>query len=313
MGRKLTRNAELGTRNRRAAAREPVPRSAFRVSRSFAPYRTNKLPDPLLPSLVAVTSAEPERSARTTTDWPDATSIRATVESLTLQTTARPDSGFPWASRGVAKKRVVSPTATTTVSGVTDTLATESGGGGGGGSDSTTTSWAEPRLPWLRAVISVAPLRRARKMSDCPNCASILATLGSATLHFTCPSLMKFPWASCRVAKKPALSPTATVSDDGVTVTDATGPGLPPGVESADESAVAPRFGISRLLGPTWSLHAAAAIAAAATPQARMCLIVPPVRSERRRKWIPTGRRLTSQRDASYCLHATHIADTLPL
>src|ERR1051325_445884 len=91
------------------------------------------------------------------------------------------------------------------------------------------------------------------------------------------------------------------------------GPGLPPGVESADESAVAPRFGISRLLGPTWSLHAAAAIAAAATPQARMCLIVPPVRSERRRKWIPTGRRLTSQRDASYCLHATHIADTLPL
>src|ERR1051325_2317587 len=135
MGRKLTRNAELGTRNRRAAAREPVPRSAFRVSRSFAPYRTNKLPDPLLPSLVAVTSAEPERSARTTTDWPDATSIRATVESLTLQNTARPDSGFPWASRGVAKKRVVSPTATTTVSGVTDTLATESGGGGGGGEE----------------------------------------------------------------------------------------------------------------------------------------------------------------------------------
>src|ERR1051325_8083507 len=124
-----------------------------------------------------------------------------------------------------------------------------------------------------RAALAMAPGRdlggaapQGRKMSDCPNCASILATLGSATLHFTCPSLMKFPWASCRVAKKPALSPTATVSDDGVTVTDATGPGLPPGVESADESAVAPRFGISRLLGPTWSLPAAAAIAATATP-----------------------------------------------
>src|ERR1051326_1355105 len=194
----------------------------------------------------------------------------------------------------------------------------ESGGGGvesggGGGTESVTTSWAEPRFPWLRAVISVTPLRRARTMSDCPNCPSMLATLGSATLHFTCPSLMKLPWASCRVAKKPALSPTATVSDGGVTVTDATGPGLPPGVESADESAVAPRFGIRRRLGPSWSLHAAAAIAAAATPQARMCLIVPPVRSERRRKRIPTGRRLVSQLAASDCLHATRIADTLPL
>src|SRR6266581_3328665 len=259
----------------------------------------------------AVDGDQRDRSARTTTDWPDATSIRATVESLTLQNTARPDSGLPWASRSVAKKPTVSPAATTMVSGETDTVAT--GSGGGGGRDSTTTSWAEPRFPWLRAVISVAPGRRARKMSDCPNSPSILATLGSATIHFTCPSLMRFPWASRSVAKKPTLSPTGTVSDGGVTVTDATGPGLPPGVESADESAVAPRFGISRRLGPSWSLHAAAAIAAATTQQARECLIVPPVRSERRPRWIPTGRRLTSQLDASDCLHATHIADTLPI
>src|SRR2546430_1240931 len=78
-----------------------IPHSALRIRN----YRTNKLPDPLFPSLVAVTSDDPDRSARTTTDWPDATSIRATVESLTVQNTARPDSGFPWASRGVAKKR----------------------------------------------------------------------------------------------------------------------------------------------------------------------------------------------------------------
>ena len=99
-----TRNSELGTRNRRAELRPPVPRSAFRLPRSH--YRTIKLPDPLLPSLVAVTSDEPDRSARTTTDWPDATSIRAIVESLTLQNTARPDRGLPWASRSVAKKPV---------------------------------------------------------------------------------------------------------------------------------------------------------------------------------------------------------------
>src|SRR6266700_6386011 len=174
-----TRNSERGTDEPNSVHLFRVPRSAFRVRT----YRTNKLPDPLLPSLVAVTSDEPDRSARTTTDWPHATSIRATVESLTLQNTARPDSGLPWASRSVAKKPAVSPAATTMVSGETDTVLTESGGGGG--RDSTTTSWAEPRFPWLRAVISVAPGRRARKMSDCPNSPSILATLGSATIHFT--------------------------------------------------------------------------------------------------------------------------------
>src|SRR5204863_123369 len=101
----------------------PIPYSALRIRN----YRTNKLPDPLLRSLVAVTSEEPERSARTTTDWPDATWIRATVESLTVQ------------------KIALSPRTTVSAAGVTVTLATESVGGGG--SDSTTTSSAEPRLP----------------------------------------------------------------------------------------------------------------------------------------------------------------------
>src|SRR6266704_988456 len=100
-----TRNSERGTDEPNSVHLFRVPRSAFRVRT----YRTNKLPDPLLPSLVAVTSDEPDRSARTTTVWPDATSIRATVESLTVQNTARPDRGFPWASRGVATKPAVSP------------------------------------------------------------------------------------------------------------------------------------------------------------------------------------------------------------
>ena len=52
-------------------------------------------PDPLFPSLEAVTSANPAPTARTTTVCPKAPSIRATEESLTVQDTALPESGFP--------------------------------------------------------------------------------------------------------------------------------------------------------------------------------------------------------------------------
>src|SRR5881398_586004 len=76
-------------------------------------YRTNKLPDPLFPSLAAVTSDDPDRSARITTDSPATASTRATVESLTDQATGRPERMFPRASRSVAKNLAVSPAATT--------------------------------------------------------------------------------------------------------------------------------------------------------------------------------------------------------
>src|SRR2546430_9821890 len=84
------------------------------------------LPDPLFPSLAAVTSDDPDRSARITTDSPATASTRATVESLTDQATGRPERMFPRASRSVAKNLAVSPAATTAVSGVTETVATES-------------------------------------------------------------------------------------------------------------------------------------------------------------------------------------------
>src|SRR2546429_408499 len=109
-------------------------------------YRTNKLPDPLFPSLAAVTSDDPDRSARITTDSPATPSTRPTVESLTDQATGRPESVSPGAFRTGGKKIGLSPRTTVSAAGVTVTLATESAGGGGG-SDSTTTSSAEPRLP----------------------------------------------------------------------------------------------------------------------------------------------------------------------
>src|SRR5256885_11460652 len=129
------------------------------------------------------------------------------------------------------------------------------------------------------------------------------ARVGSATLHSTCESLMTSPWASRRVAKTPVLSRTATVSPDGVTVTDATGPGLPGGVESTDESPAS--VGDRRRFGPVSSLQAAV-IATAAMKAATFCRIVPPVRSERQRKWIPTDPRPASHLEST-CLLAPHI------
>src|SRR5256884_506370 len=137
---------------------------------------------------------------------------------------------------------------------------------------------------------------------DWPDSRSMRATVGSATLHFTRESLMTFPWASRKVAKNPALSRTATVSPDGVTVTDATGPGLPGGVESTDESPAS--VGDRRRFGPVSSLQAAV-IATAAMKAASFCRIVPPVRSERRRKWIPTDARRASHLESA-CLLAPH-------
>src|SRR5207249_6380672 len=151
-------NAEGGTRNAEQGARGPCACSAFRVPTSAfgrsRPYRTNTLPDPLFPSLDAVTSANPAPTARTSTVWPNAPSIRATEESLTVHDTARPERMFPLASRRVAKKLALSPAATVSADGVTSTVATESPGGGGGGNESTTSS-AVPLFPWLLAVTVV--------------------------------------------------------------------------------------------------------------------------------------------------------------
>src|SRR5438552_18135274 len=214
------------------------------------------------------------------TVWPKALSMLATVESLRLQDTGRPDRRFPRASLRVAKNVALSPAATVSADGVTSTVATESpgGGGGGGGGNESTTRCAVSLFPWLLAVTVVVPRRRARRMTDCPNAPSMRATVGSATLHFTLASLAGSPPASRRSAKKPALSPTATLSDGGETVTDATGPGLLPGIESPEESAAA--ASPSGRPAPSCSLHAATAIAPA-TSKDRSCFMSPPGRSDR--------------------------------
>src|SRR5437867_10214201 len=252
------RRSKLDTTNPQSEIRNPqFEREA---------YGTKMLPDPLFPSLVAVTSADPVPTARITAVWPNAPSIRATEESFTVHDTARPERMFPLASRRVAKKLALSPAATVSADGVTSTVATESPGGGGGGNESTTSS-AVPLFPWLLAVTVVLPRRRARRMTDCPNSPSMRATVGSATLHLTLASLAGFPAASRRSAKNPALSRTTTVADSGETVTDATGPGLRPGIESPEESTAA--TSPSGRLAPSRSLQAATASAVAASATVR--------------------------------------------
>src|SRR5256885_7864374 len=62
-----------------------IPHTPFHTPHSI--YGTTMLPDPLFPSLEAVTSANPAPTARTITVWPNAPSIRATEESLTVHDT----------------------------------------------------------------------------------------------------------------------------------------------------------------------------------------------------------------------------------
>src|SRR5437764_1052899 len=105
---------------------------------------------PLLPSLVAVTTADPGFAGRNAACGPYEDTIRATLVSLMVHVTIRPESCRPWASRSVAEKKTLSsPTTTVSAGGVTLTEAT------GGGA--VTTSCAEALLPSLMAVMVVVP------------------------------------------------------------------------------------------------------------------------------------------------------------
>src|SRR5205809_256676 len=125
----------------------------------------------------------------------------------------------------------------------------------------------DPLFPSLVAVTSADPVPTARITAVWPNAPSIRATEESFTVHDTARPERMFPLASRRAAKKLALSPTATVADSGETVTDATGPGLGPGIESPEESTAA--TSPSGRPAPSCSLQAATASAVAASAAVR--------------------------------------------
>src|SRR2546425_489413 len=130
-----------------------------------------------------------------------------------------------------------------------------------------TTMLPDPLFPSLEAVTSANPAPTARTITVWPNAPSIRATEESLTVHDTVRPERTFPLASRRVAKKLALSPTTTVADSGETVTDATGPGLRPGIESPEESTAA--ASPSGRPAPCCSLQAATASAVAASAAVR--------------------------------------------
>src|SRR2546429_473323 len=135
----------------------------FRIPHSPLPipnYPPTKTPPPPLPPPSSGTSGQPPPRAPRETACPHPLMIAATLESLTVHDTCRPERTFPCASCSVAKNVALSPAATLSVAGVTVTVATESGGGGG--AESLTMSCAEPLLPSLVAVMSANPAPEVR-------------------------------------------------------------------------------------------------------------------------------------------------------
>src|SRR2546427_13015974 len=96
-----------------AAAVGPAPAAAAGAGTVMAAV-------PLFPSLVAVIVAEPGATAVTR---PFASTV-ATPGALVVQLIARPESGFPFASSGVAVSCWVAPTVTVAAAGLTATDAT---------------------------------------------------------------------------------------------------------------------------------------------------------------------------------------------
>src|SRR5437879_5190076 len=136
----------------------------------------------------------------------------------------------------------------------------------------------DPLLPSLNAVTRENPAPMARITTVWPKAPSMRATEESLTVHDTDRPERMLPLASRRSAKKPALSPTATVADSGETVTDATGPGFRSGIESVEES-----FAVTSPSGrfaPSRSLHAAITTPPATSSAERMRFMSPPDRSE---------------------------------
>ena len=133
-----------------------------------------------------MTTADPGFAGRNAACGPYEDTIRATLVSLMVHVTIRPESCRPWASRSVAEKKTLSsPTTTVSAGGVTLTEAT------GGGA--VTTSCAEALLPSLMAVMVVVPWWSARTRAVCSTVCSTRAMLESPTAHVTDRPLSGFP------------------------------------------------------------------------------------------------------------------------
>ena len=168
---------------------------------------------PLLPSLVAVIVTVPATLPVTS---PPALTV-ATVGLLLDQDTARPVSGVPFASLGVAVSCTVPPATTLPVAGLTVTVATGTGG------TVVTVIAAVPLCPSLVAVIVAAPAARAVTSPR----SSTLATFALLVDQITARPVREFPLPSSGVAVSCTVCPTRAVAAGGVTTTWTTGGVVP--------------------------------------------------------------------------------------
>src|SRR3989441_59933 len=160
---------------------------------------------PLWPSLVAVMVVEPIATPVTS---PLALTVATALFEL-VHATARPFSGLPFASFGVAVSWTVPPGCMLTDAGVTATDATGT---------AVTVTAAVPVFPSLVAVIVAAP-------AATPLTSPLALTVATAWLllvHVTARPLNGPPFASFGVAASCAVCPTCSASVVGVTSTDAT-------------------------------------------------------------------------------------------
>src|SRR3989441_845448 len=162
--------------------------------------------DALFPSLVAVIVVVP---AATPVTRPAAEPV-ATAGLLLAQVPARPRSGFPPASLGVAVSCTAPPTYTFGAVGLTATEAT-------GRLDTVTA--AVPLWPSLVAVIVADPT--ARPVTS--PLADTVATAPLPVVQVTVRPVNTFPFASFGVAVSPTAPPTYTFGAAGLTATEATG------------------------------------------------------------------------------------------
>jgi hypothetical protein len=179
---------------------------------------------PFFPSLVAVIVTEPTASPLTRP-------LPFTPASAVLpldHVTARPESALPLASLGIAVSCAVCPTATLGEGGLTLTDATGAGAG-------VTVNAAAPFFPSLVAVIVADP-------AAMPVTAPLPLTVASAELLLTQVTTRPesgVPFASLGVAVSWIGSPTLTLADAGVTLTDATGRGRMRTRDEADSLSAA--------------------------------------------------------------------------
>src|SRR5438445_655651 len=163
---------------------------------------------PLCPSLVAVIVTGPPAATPLTSPLPFTLAIALLLD---CQVITRPVNGLPLASRGVAVSCTVCPIATVPELGVTVTAATGA---------TVTVTLAVPLCPSLVAVIVTGPPGPTAATSPLP-CTLALARL----LH--CQMIARpvngFPLASQDVAVICTVCSCRTLTEAGLTVTEATG------------------------------------------------------------------------------------------